>query len=86
MKNLNSLLERFKKSLGLDVLTKEEVLLTILKYTEIKLTPKEISLKNGVLEINSSPTKNNEIRLKEEKILYFLNTERGISINKIFYK
>lgn len=86
MKTLNTLLERFKKSLGKDVLAKEEILKCVESCTNIILTPKEVSLKNGVLEINTSPTKNNEIRLKEEKILHFLNNSRGISVNKIFYK
>ena len=86
MKNLNSLLERFKKSLGDDSHTKQEIIKCVESYTKIKLDNKEVSVKNGVLEINTTPTKLNELRLKEDKILYFLKTERGLNLNKIFYK
>lgn len=86
MKNLDTLLERFKRSLGDDSSRKEEIIDCINTLTKIKLSIKEISIKNGALEINTSPTKNNEIRLKEEAIILFLKTRQNLGINKIFYK
>lgn len=86
MINLNNLLDRFKKSLGKDVLSKESVIFCIEEITRVKLDVEDINIKEGILEINSSPGKKNEIRLKEEKIIATLRKERGININKIFYK
>ena len=86
MKNLNSLLERFKKSLGDDADLKKEIVKCIENNTKIKLEEKNIFIKNGILDINTTPVKQNEIRMKEDRIIHFLNTERGMFINKIFYK
>jgi len=86
MKNLSSLLERFAKSLGRNVLDKEIVLHTIEDLTSIRLNEEDVSIKEGVLEITSSPLKNNEIKLKEDKIINELRSHKATFINKIFYK
>ncbi len=86
MKNLSSLLERFSKSLGKDVLAKEAVITAIFDLSSVELKPEEIMIKEGVLEICSTPGKNNAIRLKEERIIDMLRNERGIKLSKIFYK
>ncbi len=86
MKNLSSLLERFKKSLGNDSFIKEKIILCIEDKTKIKLSLEEVYLKNAILEIKSTPIKNNEIRLKEDLIIKDLKTNQKLEINKIFYK
>ncbi|KND48529.1 MAG: hypothetical protein AB200_02265 [Parcubacteria bacterium C7867-005] len=86
MKNLSSLLEKFKKSLGKDVLNKEFIVLCIENFCHFTLDPKEIGIKENVLEISSTPAKNNTIKLKEEAILDRINSERNLGITKIFYK
>ncbi|MFZ2048895.1 MAG: hypothetical protein WAV25_01185 [Minisyncoccia bacterium] len=86
MKDINALLERFKKSLGDDSYIKEEIIKGVEEKIKITLSSKEISLKNGVLEINTSPVKKNEIKLKEESLIKLLSKQKGLPINKIFYK
>lgn len=86
MKDLFKLLERFTKSLSKDVLAKEAVLQTILEHTRAKISIENISLKEGVLEINASPVVKNEINLKETAILSELKERHRISVSRIFYK
>lgn len=86
MRNLSSLLERFKKSLGKDTLAREAVINCVESLTSIKLGLEEISIKENVLEIKTSAGKKNEIRLKEDLILDTLQTRFGLPINRIFYK
>ena len=86
MQNLSSLLDRFKKSLGKDVLSKEAVIDCVESFASIKLKVEEISIKENVLEIKTNAGKKNEIRLKEDLILDTLQTRCGLPINRIFYK
>jgi hypothetical protein len=86
MLNLESLLERFRKSIGRNVLAKESVVFAVESVTGIKLKPEEISIKEFTLEINSSPVKKNEIKLKEEKVLSEIRNQTGQNITKVFYK
>lgn len=86
MKDLSSLLRRFQRSLGNDTEARDAVRSVVESLAGIKLGPEEISIKEGTLEITTSPGKKNEIRLKEEYILDALNTGRGLHLKKIFYK
>ncbi len=86
MKNLLSLLERFSRILNKDVFIKESIAKVIEGKTKISLTPDNFLLKEGVLEINSSPVAKNEIRLKEDIIKDELREVHHIFISKIFYK
>ncbi len=86
MKNLSSLLERFKKSLGKDTLAREAVINCVESFSSVKLKAEEISIKENVLEIKTSSMKKNEIRLKELLILDALQTRFGLPINRIFYR
>ena len=86
MKNLRHLLERFSHSLNKDTLTKETILKTIEELTKIKLNFKNLTLKEGVLELNGSPTINNEIRLKEEVLKSELKERHKLNIVRILYK
>lgn len=80
MKDLFSLLKRFSKSLNKDVLAKETIVKVIKNRTQIELKPENITLKDGVLEITSSPGINNSIKLKEE----IIKKEAGVA--RVLYK
>lgn len=86
MKNLFSLLEKFKNSLGKDALIKESVINTIKEKTKGNIAPEKINFKEGVLEIEAGSALKNEIKLKEELIKDELREVRGINIVRILYK
>ena len=86
MLDLESLLGRFRKSIGRNVLAKESVISAIDSVAGINLSPEEINIKEFVLEISSSPIKKNEIRLHEQEILARVRALTGQKISKIFYK
>jgi hypothetical protein len=87
MKNLSSLLERLSKVLNKDTVIKESVTRVIKEKIGIEIPQENINLnKEGVLEIISSPSANNEIRLKEEYIKTELREVYNISISRIFFK
>ena len=86
MINLDTLLDRFKKSLGKNVLAKESVMSVVEGETGINLLSEEIDIKDQTLEINTSPIKKNEIKLRQEEILAGVRARTGQNITKIFYK
>lgn len=86
MENLSKLLERFAKVLNKDRNVKEVVSQVVLARTRVSLSHESISLKEGVLEINTSPAAKNEIRLKEEAILNELKELHKLPISRILYK
>lgn len=86
MKNLLNLLERFSKILDKDQVLKESIQKIIKENTQVSLSTEKINLKEGVLEINTSPAAKNEINLKEEIIKFQLKEIYQISITRIIYK
>lgn len=86
MKTLSSLLERFKKSLGKDTVNKDLIISVIESAVSIKLKQEEVNIKESTLEINSSPAKKNEIKLKEDLILSEIRAQTHQNISRIFYK
>ncbi|MEK7176174.1 MAG: hypothetical protein AAB695_02240 [Patescibacteria group bacterium] len=80
MKNLLELLDRFSKVLNKNTETKNTIIRIIKEKTNIELKSNQINLKNDVLEIESSPTIKNEIKLKED----FLKQE--LKVSRILYK
>ncbi|MDB5266778.1 MAG: hypothetical protein JWN89_593 [Parcubacteria group bacterium] len=86
MKDLTSLLGRFLRSLGVDTGSREAVKEIIRGLSGITLTLEEISIKEGVLVITSTPGKNNALRLKEDRILEALRAQNGLHVNKILYR
>ena len=85
MKSLLNLLERFSKSLNKDQLTKEIVIKVVRDKTRVTLHPEEINLKDGVLEISTTPTAKNELSLKENSIRNELKAQ-GINFSRVLYK
>ncbi len=86
MLNLETLLGRFRKSLGRNILAKEAVIGAVESTTGIRLKDEEINIKEFTLEITSSPIKKNEIKLHEAEILSEIRARTGQNINKVFYK
>jgi hypothetical protein len=86
MLNLDTLLGRFRKSLGKNLLAKEAIIESVEASTGIHLNPDEINIKEFTLEIRSSPLKKNEIKLHEEAILAQIRAKTNQNINKVFYK
>ena len=80
MIDLKNLLERLSNSLNKDAKLKDQIIQTIKEKTKVQLTPEQINLKDGVLEINTNPIINNEIRLKEDLI------KPELKISRIIYK
>ena len=85
MINLLDLLDRFSKSLNKDLLIKELIIKIIKEKTKVSLNPDNLSLKDGVLQINSSSTAKNEISLKELYIKENLASKK-IFISRFLYK
>ncbi|MBX4200104.1 hypothetical protein KW790_01420 [Candidatus Parcubacteria bacterium] len=85
MKNLDSLLERISKSLGRSVVEKDLVISCLKKVLDISFLAEDISIKNGTLEIHTTPTKKSLIKIKESQILRELN-EGGVRVERVFYK
>ncbi|MCR4279585.1 MAG: hypothetical protein NUV78_02490 [Candidatus Zambryskibacteria bacterium] len=86
MYNLTSLLERFSKLLNKDTALKGSVIGVVKERTGATLSPENINLKEGVLEITASQAVKNEIRLKEDLIRTELKEVYKINILRIFYK
>jgi hypothetical protein len=85
MKNISSLLERFSRSIGRDVLAKGAVVACVKEFCGFEITPEDVSIKDGALRIKTSPAKRNEIHLNEAKILNKLQEQGGQKIIKILY-
>jgi hypothetical protein len=83
VKNLLSLLDRFKLSLGKDTLAREKVIAVIEECTNLTLSLEDISIKEDTLTICTTPARQNLICLKEEKILQQLRVTTHIK--RIFY-
>lgn len=86
MNNLSSLLERFSKLLNKDTALKGSVIGVVKERTGAILSPGNINLKEGVLEIAASQAVKNEISLKEDQIKTELKEVHKINILRIFYK
>ncbi|MSR87798.1 MAG: hypothetical protein EXS69_01360 [Candidatus Zambryskibacteria bacterium] len=86
MKNLFSLLERFRKVLNKDTLTKEVIIKVVADKTRVKLLSEWILLRDGVLEITAGASAKNEISLREELIKSELKEAHQILISKFLYK
>ena len=80
MKNLLSLLGRFRNSLTKDTLLKEQARAVIEEEIHVTLSVESVSLKDGRLEVSASPVVYSEIKLKEEII------KKRLSLSRIFYK
>ena len=85
MKNLLSLLEKFSKTLDKDTHTKSYISTVIKEKTGASIPQENISVKNGVLELVTSPAVKNEISLKERAIKEELNRSQ-IFFSRILYK
>jgi hypothetical protein len=85
MRDLKKLLERISESLNKDDLIKERVIDVVKSKTKVTLKIQEVSVKNGVLEINTKPAAKNEIKLKESELIPELAL-RGVYVSRVLYK
>ncbi|MBX4198828.1 hypothetical protein KW800_00940 [Candidatus Parcubacteria bacterium] len=85
MEGLDNLLNRFKRSLGRDVETREIVARCVKDATGLDIRLEDISVKNDTLRIKTSPTKRNSIKLEEAKVLSQARLETKINFKKIVY-
>ena len=85
MRNLRALLERFSKNLNRTSLFKEHIINTVEKLTRARLSPEQINLREGILEINAGGAVKSEICLKEDQIKSELRS-LGVYVGRILYK
>ncbi len=80
MKGLDSLLNRISSILDEEELRKKSIQDFIREKTKVTLNLEQIFLKDGVLEIEASPSAKNEIKLKEDLL------KRELKISRILYR
>lgn len=85
MLGLEKFLTRFKQSLDKDTAVKETVILCIKEKLGFELKTEEISVKGGVLRIQTSPAKRNEINLHQEELLSIIRERTGFALTSISY-
>jgi len=85
MIGLDDLLRRIRYSLNDDTLTKAEVAQCIKGILNFNIEPNEISLKGDTLRIKTTPTKRNEIKLNEGRILEAVRSKTRLAIRAIVY-
>ncbi len=69
MNLFNSILEELSKKIEGAEIYKEEVSLVISRLLNININPDQISIKNGVLFLNVSPTIKSALLLKKEVLI-----------------
>jgi hypothetical protein len=85
MKDLSSLLERISGALGNDQTLKEIVVTTIFEKLKISLFTEDIALKEGTLQIKTSPVKKNEIKLHEAELIALLSERLNRRLTRVLY-
>ena len=73
MFNISSFLDKFSKNIKLAEVSKEQILKIIEKQTQIKLSPKQIEIKNYIICTLVSPAVKNKIFIYKNKILEDIN-------------
>ncbi len=86
MKDFSSLLERFSKILNRDTYTKESIIAVINKQTKITLGKENVDLREGVLQLTTTPIAKSEINLKSEAIRSELKEVYQITVTRFLYK
>jgi hypothetical protein len=86
MDDLRSLLQRIRLALDREADHKRQIILIIEKLSKVKIPPKDLNYKNGVLEVVASPAEKSEIKLNEGEIISKLKLEHKIIISRIFYR
>jgi hypothetical protein len=77
MLNVSSFLEKFKEILGADQLLKDAVSKVLFDIFSIKIDPKNIDFKNGVISIKTNPAFKSEIFMKKVFILEEIRKSSG---------
>lgn len=80
LSDIKQFLDVYRKKLDSEDEKKKRIVDIILKEINISIDPKNISIKNGVLEINTNTVIKNELYLHREKILSHINEESKKSL------
>lgn len=75
MNSISFFLEKYKHLLNSEEALKQTVIESIFTHTRIRLTPKEISIKNGTLYVPVRPIMKNELFIKKDLILKDIETK-----------
>lgn len=67
--NISIYLGKFKHLLAADVFVKEAVVVSIKKIIGVSVDKKKVSIREGTVHIQSSPTLRNEVYMKKALIL-----------------
>ena len=69
MFNISNFLEKFSKNIKLAELYKKQIIEVIERQTQIKISPKDLEIKNVVVYIKSSPAIKNKIFIYKTELL-----------------
>ena len=86
MRNFSDLLKRFTDSLNKDEVARQRVVEAALSVARIRIDPKDVSLKEGVLTLSLGASAKNEFFLKEEKMKEALKNLYGMNVRRVIYK
>ncbi len=82
--SINSFLEKFKQILGSEAGIRDTIIRIVEERLGIKIDSKDVTIKNGVLEIKGPAYLKNEIYMQREEILEDLKNKIGMGkIHKI---
>jgi len=85
MEPLERLLQKIKNSLNKDTQIKEVVATSVKEMLGFELSLKDISIKSDTLFIKTGPSKRNEIKLNESKLLTLIQTKSDLKLKRILY-
>lgn len=85
MIDIAKLLHRISSSINKDSVVKQRVADTVRLQTHVQLTEGQISIRDGVLEIDASPSARSEISLHQQAILETLKSQQ-VFVSRILYK
>ncbi|MEK7194069.1 MAG: hypothetical protein AAB660_00075 [Patescibacteria group bacterium] len=85
MESLGKLLGKLKQALGRDTLSKEIILRCVKDVLGFEIRTQDVSIKGGMLRIQTTPAKRNEISLNEFRILEVIRLKTGLNLKRIVY-
>ena len=86
MRRISLLLEKISRSLNKDRYIKEAVLGVIKEFAHIELEDTDIALKDGILYVETTSGRKNEIAVKEKEVISNLKNSHNINIVRVLYK
>ena len=81
--HISGLFQKIKARIQKQTVDCEGIIQAIFLETKIRLPEKDIHFKKGILTLNISPLKKNEIRIKKEAILARIASLAGVTVTDI---